>query len=247
MKTKNRIWFSPLVIVIMGLLCLAGWCTKDDETNEPSGTITDKDGNVYTSVTIGTQVWMVENLKTTKFNDGTNIPLITDDDAWANTFNSSSPAYCWYKNDASTYKATYGALYNFHAVKTGKLCPTGWHVPTDEEWLILLNFCGGENAAGGKLKETGTTHWHSENVGASNETGFTALPGGERVTIGVGDVNWSNIGFVCCFWTSTEAGPPDWAYYNGTKIVLFHDSILTDSGSIENEEGGESVRCLKDQ
>lgn len=103
------------------------------------GTV-DVDGNVYKTVTIATQRWMAENLKTTKLNDGTSIPNVTDGKAWKNL---TTPGYCWYDNDPKYYGNTYGALYNFYAVETNKLCPTGWHVPTDAEWDILIDHLGG--------------------------------------------------------------------------------------------------------
>ena len=136
-------------------------------------TATDIDGNVYHTVTIGTQIWMVENLKTTRYNDGSPIPFVTDSSSWSNL---TTPGYCWYNND-TTNKNTYGALYNWFAVNTGKLAPTGWHVPTDDEWTTLTTYLGGESIAGGKLKETGTTHWRTPNAGATNEIGFTASSG----------------------------------------------------------------------
>jgi uncharacterized protein (TIGR02145 family) len=119
------------------LLILTYSCDGKDE--EPNDKITDKDGNVYTSVTIGTQTWMVENLKTTKYNDGTAIPNVTDFSAWRNLI---TPAYSWPYNDASTYKAAYGGIYNWYAVNTGKLCPTGWHVPANNEWNTLQTYLG---------------------------------------------------------------------------------------------------------
>jgi uncharacterized protein (TIGR02145 family) len=168
MKKNYRIWFYPLIIMELAFL---NKCEKDDE-------ITDKDDNTYTAVTIGTQVWIIENLKTTKYNDGTTIPNITDNEVWANL---TTPGYCWYDNDASTFKAIYGALYNWYAVNTGKLCPLGWHIPTRDDYTTLMLFLDTDgtwdnNDAGGKLKETGTIHWLSPNIGATNESGFTALP-----------------------------------------------------------------------
>lgn len=121
-----------LLSVIIGFFLIC--CKK----NEESIGITDIEGNVYTSVKIGTQTWMVENLKTTKYNDGTSIPLVTDNAVWKS---SLSPAYCWYDNDISN-KEPYGALYNWFAVNTGKLCPSGWHVPTIDEWSVLEQFLG---------------------------------------------------------------------------------------------------------
>jgi uncharacterized protein (TIGR02145 family) len=134
---------------------------------------TDGDNNNYSVVEIGGQVWMAENLKTTKYNDNSDIPLGADIGEW-NAL--STPGYCWYNNDEAANKATYGALYNWYTVNTGKLCPTGWHVPADAEWIILTGYP--ENISAGKLKEVGLSHWESPNADATNETGFTALPGG---------------------------------------------------------------------
>lgn len=231
MKKKNRFWISPLII-IMGLLFLAGFCQKEDD-DDASGAITDKDGNVYTSVIIGTQEWMAENLKTTKYNDGTDIPLVTDDYEWGDL---TTDAYCWYNNDAATYKTPYGALYNWYAVNTGKLCPTGWHIPTDEEWTELTDYLGGTSVAGGKLKESGTTHWNSPNTGATNETGFTALPSGYRNYGGTYD-DIVNYGY---WWSSQEFSTTEAYYrdmsYNDISIYRGNDYKLY----------GFSVRCLRD-
>jgi uncharacterized protein (TIGR02145 family) len=119
---------------------------------------------------------MVENLKTTKYNDGTSIVLVPDYNAWQN---ADYGAYCFYDNNNEN-KSIYGALYNWNAVNSGKLCPPGWHVPTQAEWETLRNFLGSVATAGAKLKETGTSHWQSPNTGATDEYGFKALPGGER-------------------------------------------------------------------
>lgn len=142
-----------------------------------SGSVSDMDGNIYKTIQIGTQTWMAENLKTTSYNDGSNIPNVTGDIEWMDL---TTGAYCWYNNQETTYKNTYGALYNWYSVNTGKLCPTGWHVPSKEEWMILATYLGGVEFAGGKLKESGTTHWQSPNTGATNTTRFNALPGGLR-------------------------------------------------------------------
>ena len=161
----------------------------------------DGDGNLYATTTIGTQVWMAENLRTTKYADGTAIPLVNTNATW-NALTATSKAYCWYNDDIGN-KATYGALYTWAAAMNGAassadnpstiqgVCPTGWHLPSDEEWTELTYYLGGESVAGGKLKETGTTHWNSPNTGATNETGFTALPGGYRGIYG----NFGNIGY----------------------------------------------------
>ena len=151
------------------------------------GTITDVDNNLYNTVKIGTQVWMAENLKTTKYNDGTSIPNVTDNTVWSALITG---AYCDYNNTPSI-STTYGRMYNGYSVDNniatkvasngGKnVCPTGWHVPSNAEWITLTSYLGGESVAGGKLKETGTMHWLTPNSGATNESGFTALAGGRR-------------------------------------------------------------------
>lgn len=188
----------------------------------------DADGNVYKIATIGTQTWMTENLKTTKYNDGTNIPLVTDGKTWA----TGTPGYCCYNNN----EITFGALYNWHAVNTGKLCPEGWHVPTDLEWTKLVTFLGGDPVAGGKLKETGTSHWQSPNKGATNETDFTALLGGFRES----DGTFRNINFSTHWWSTTE--------HSSTKAyirdIFFVEAIISRYES--NKNWGCSVRCIKD-
>jgi uncharacterized protein (TIGR02145 family) len=236
MKIKSRIWFYPLIVI--GLVSVLNNSCSDkekDKNNIDPSAITDKDGNVYTSVTIGTQVWMVENLKTTKFNDNTNIPLVSDNAQWAAL---STPAYCWYNNYAPN-KNNYGALYNWYSVNTGKLCPTGWHVPTDAEWTILTTFLGDESVAGGKLKETGTSKWYEPNTGATNETGFTAVPCGSRSSDGSFE-SADQIRFDCYWWTPTT----DVDYMAIVRYVDYFDSFVYPWEIYK--ESGMSVRCLKD-
>ncbi|HLO59887.1 MAG TPA: fibrobacter succinogenes major paralogous domain-containing protein [Bacteroidales bacterium] len=196
--------------------------------------MTDQDGNVYKTVTIGTQTWMAENLRTTKYNDGTVIPNVTANNEWAAL---TTGAYCNYKN--TTYIdtiATYGRLYNWYAVNTGKLAPNGWHVPTDAEWRTLTTFLGGDIVSGGKLKETGTTHWLSPNTRATNETGFTALPGGNRDY----DGTFLCIGSHGRWWSATEGDATEaW-----TRNMLTFDSNVYTSDNLK--ELGYSVRCVKD-
>ncbi|NOQ27751.1 MAG: hypothetical protein GQ564_20500, partial [Bacteroidales bacterium] len=196
-------------------------------------TVTDIDGNVYQTVQIGDQIWMAENLKTTKYNDGTAIALVTDNTEWENL---TTGAYCWYNNDEASYKNTYGALYNWYTVITGKLCPTGWHVPTDAEWTMLTTYLGGESIAGGKLKETGITHWETDNTGATNEAGFTALPGGYRFFNGM----FSDIGYRSYWWSATEYGATGaWA-----RSVYYGSSNTSRTANGKKE--GFSVRCIRD-
>jgi uncharacterized protein (TIGR02145 family) len=199
------------------------------------GSVTDIDGNVYKTIQIGSQGWMAENLKTTKYNDDTPIQNVTDNTKWLNL---RSDAYCWYNNDASEFKAIYGALYNWEAVNTGKLCPTGWHVPSTDEWKILETYLGGEELAGGKLKETGTTHWLSPNTGATNSSGFTALPGGLRDISSDFFSSYIWINSYGIWWSSTP------------EIETTDNSLWLDfnSGKFSSAQyySGLSVRCVKD-
>ncbi len=188
-------------------------------------------GQTYKVVRIGNQIWMLKNLKVTKYNDGTDIPNVTDNDQWAKI---STGAYCWYRNDKNNSE-TYGALYNWFAIETGKLCPTGWHVPSDSEWLELTNFLGGEDVAGGKLKESGTTHWKSPNKGANNESSFTALPGGSRYC----DGSFNYIGDHGFWWSSIEDSSTH-AWY---RFMSFDQGLMR---SYYNKTGGFSIRCIKD-
>jgi uncharacterized protein (TIGR02145 family) len=196
---------------------------------------TDGDGNNYPVVQIGTQVWMAANLKTTKYSDVTDIPLITGQAAWAAL---TTPGYCWYGNDQAMYGDIYGALYNWYSLSTTtngskNVCPAGWQVPTDAQWTILTNYLGGQTGASVKLKETGTTHWSSPNT-ATNETGFTALPGGTRAVNG----SFNYIGLYGYGWSATEYSTSDaWIRgYSGTTVVRTYDYKKT----------GTTVRCLRD-
>lgn len=196
-------------------------------------TVTDFDGNEYPVITIGSQTWMMKNLKTTRFNDGTPIPLVTDGAAWTLL---TTPGYCWYDNDESSYKPMYGALYNGFAALTGKLCPAGWHVPADVEWAALVRFLGGEQIAGARLKEQGTNYWVNPNLGATNASGFSALPGGVRYHDGA----FHDFGFSGYFWTSTE-------YYNSRAIFYYVDYQYTDVFRFDNlKKIGFSIRCIRD-
>lgn len=192
--------------------------------------LTDSDWNSYSVVKIGNQYWMAENLRTTKFNDGTRIPGISDYNAWSSLV---SPGYCLYNNDSEKYKSKYGVLYNGYTVSTGKLCPVGWHVPSAEEWAVLINYCG-KKIAGGILKER--YNWMSPNTGATNSTGFTALPGGSRGNLG----SFMDAGIRGHWWSSTENDNTD--VWNGT--MSYSGSTVT--GSSDHKKSGLSVRCMKD-
>jgi len=194
--------------------------------------IHDMDGNSYRTVKIGMQVWMAENLRSTKFNDGTPIPCVPDKNAWIIL---SSPAYCWYNND-STLKRTFGGLYNGYAINTGKLCPAGWHISTDAEWSAMIEYLGGESNAGGKLKESGTNNWMTPNTGATNESGFTALPGGTRYGNGL----YFSLKSAGSWWTLNKSNT-----LNGWYRSLNYASKTVTRNYIDLTNGN-SVRCVKD-
>jgi uncharacterized protein (TIGR02145 family) len=200
--------------------------------------LTDADGNVYSMVVIGTQCWMAENLETTKYKNGSPIDYPgADNNGWQN---NTSGAYGWYGND-NYWKDSYGALYNWHAVMNSNgLCPSGWHVPTRDEWTVLIDFLGGEYAAGGKMKSTRTDpdphpRWDSPNSGATNESNWSGLPGGYREHNG----DFAELGLTGIWWTSTEIdGILAWSLFvinSSPSITLNNDFFKT---------YGLSVRCI---
>ena len=203
-------------------------------------TVTDADGNLYHTVIIGSQIWTGENLKTTTYNDGTSIPYVTDDTVWHSLM---TPAYCWYNNDTS-YKNTYGALYNWYAANTGKLCPTGWHVPSSDEWRTLVNFLGGENFAGGKLKEAGFEHWKDPNTGATDSVGFTALPGGGRDGYLYPAEFWS-MGEYGFWWSSTEGDEEIYGIFVSMRYI--NPWVLWPIDIYDDKVNGYSIRCVSDE
>ena len=207
---------------------------KEASTPDENEYIIDsRDGQQYKTVKIGNQVWMAENLRTTNLNDGRTIPLVTDNDKWIGLH---TPAYCWYNNDETNYKSIYGALYNWYTVNTGKLCPAGWHAPTDAEWTTLETYLGGVIVAGDKLKETGTAHWSGHNTRVTNESGFTALPGGYRNHSGA----FYGIGNTGNWWSATEGGTTNaWIW-----SINYFNSDLNRYNFFK--KCGYSVRCIKD-
>jgi uncharacterized protein (TIGR02145 family) len=223
-------------LILMGLvLIFSGSCKKDDNTDGPvyGENVTDVDGNVYHTVIIGKQTWMVENLRTIHLNDvgKTPIPNLIDPLAWST---STSPAGCMYKNDLSNV-STYGVLYNWYAASNSKLCPTGWHVPTNAEWLVLISALGGENEAANKLKESGISHWSSPNSGVTNSSGYTALPCGYRNVQG----EYLEMGIISYCWSSSEYNAYNawggWLAYNKSNVGSFNVS----------KNLGFSIRCVK--
>ena len=199
------------------------------------GTVTDIDGNVYNTVTIGTQCWMVENLKTTKYNDGTTIPNVTSNTTWSGL---TTGAWCYYNNDENN-NAIYGKLYNWYAVNTGKLAPAGWHVPTDTEWLTLRDYLGGGQQAGGKIKSTSSL-WNLPNAGADNSSGFTALPSGFRNSSA--SSTFASIGVATNFWAINKVNNYAWSCGVQTNYSTF--SVW--AGLYSPAKDGLAVRCIKD-
>jgi uncharacterized protein (TIGR02145 family) len=219
-------------------------------TGISSSSVTDTEGNVYNTIVIGTQEWMAENLKTTKFNDGASITLMTNNQDWYNTVN---PAYSWYDNDEATNKNKYGALYNGYAVSTGKLCPTGWRVPSDDDWKILEDYliANGHSSDGtttgrsiGKSLAS-ITGWKTSSglghVGSTllpeyrNKSGFNGFPGGRRDQAGT----FANAGDFAYWWTSTKNSEASFIF----KYLSYYYSTL--ETFMQNPNYGFSVRCVK--
>lgn len=202
-------------------------------TSIPYETVTDVDGNSYRIIQIGNQWWMTENLKVTHYRNGSAIPNVTGNSDWINL---TTGAYCNYDNDGSNAD-TYGSIYNWYVVNDRrKIAPEGWHVPSDSEWQTLVDYLGGSSVAGGKLKETGTSHWISPNTGATNESGFSALPGGYRYYHGT----YISMGYDTHFWSSTERTS------SGAWSRSLGYSYLVVSRLYYYKQSGFSVRCVRD-
>jgi uncharacterized protein (TIGR02145 family) len=207
---------------------------SDDVVLKGETTTTDIDGNVYDIIYIGSTCWMKQNLKTTKYQNGTPIPNVTDPAVWWAL--PGTGAYCWYNNDYVNYGSIYGALYNNAAVKDSNgLCPTGWHVSTNSNWVSLTGYLGGLTLAGGKLKEAGTTHWTTPNTGATNDIGFSALPGGYRssadATIGLGG-----------YWWTTDS---NWKYGPIWYGMYYTTTSVSTNNQYRSPQIGYSVRCVR--
>ncbi len=197
----------------------------------------DVTGRSYPVIQIGSQVWMGSNLKTWKFNDGTLIPSWSNPNIWDTLV---IPAMIWYDNNA-WMDTTFGCLYNWYAANTGKLAPAGWHVPTDFEWTTLVNYLGGSDVAGGLMKSTGILGtgnglWTTPNLGATNSSGFTGLPGGDRGH----DGNYYDLNGFGSFWTSTE-NDANTAWY---RLLSYNNTAARRIN--ESKKFGFSVRCIKD-
>jgi len=208
------------------------------------GPVTDFDGNTYGTINIGGQVWMRENLKTTHFQDGTSVPLVSDDADW---FSLSTGGYCMYNNDPA-YAAIYGFLYNWYAATdVHNIAPTGYHVPSNDEWTTLKNYLGGSNVAGGRAKETGLSHWHTPNTGATNSSGFLSIPGGARYVNAspLSPVTFSGQSYYSDWWTTSITGIS--ALFVETSYnseIMYRDGFLGGVGYYDPRTGY-AIRCVK--
>jgi len=233
MKLGRTLLIFSFVSVLIVLF--TGSCSKKGvviPTPVPGSPVTDIEGNVYKTVVIGTQTWMAENLKVTTYRNGDIIPNVADS-TWSSLLTG---AFCWYNNDSVKNRDIYGALYNFYAVKDARgLAPQGWHIPTDDEWSTLTTYLGGEDVAGTKLKEAGKTHWISQDAGGTNETGFTALPGGSLYNI----ESFTNLGKYGYWWSATEYSDRN-AWFRG---MYFSAGVFRNNSA---KISGYSIRCLKD-
>jgi uncharacterized protein (TIGR02145 family) len=218
-------------------------CKKDDtniheivfNTALSYGTVMDIDSNVYKTIKIDTLIWMAENLRTTKYRNG--FPIGTTTPATKDVKDDEAPKYQWAYGGNESNVLTYGRLYTWNAIiDTGNICPVGWHIPSDVEWTDLTDYLGGENVAGRKLKETGNNHWLHKKSDATNESGFTGLPGGYRLYDGA----FSDLNSIGYWWSKDVAN---------AKLVWYR-SLDSNSDSASRGyyfgRGGFSVRCIKD-
>jgi uncharacterized protein (TIGR02145 family) len=259
-KTNDGNGIASFISNITGLLPNTTYYVRAYATNDAgtgygeqvvlktfTGKVTDVEGNVYYTVTVNNRVWMAENLKTTKYADGSPIALLESQSSWyAST--DTAMAYCWYNNDINN-KSTYGALYNWRGAMKGNpgiiinpadrqgACPDGWHVPDITEWTELINNLGGDSIAGGKLKETGTKHWKNLNTGATNQSSFTGLPGGYRSKNGI----FESLGNSGYWWSSSE--DPDASGMASVRGVW--GSVKHSNLGYSSKGDAVAIRCIK--
>ncbi len=198
------------------------------------GSVTDVDGNTYKTIQIGNRTWMAENLRTTHYNDGQEIPMVEENIDWRNSYTAS---YCWYYLDSADYKETFGALYNWYTISSQKICPSGWHIPEYADFNSFIEFLGQDTFSVSKLLETGNAHW--KNINGTNESGWTALPGGMRTGEGV----FTALGSEGGWWIS-----PDDIYAESGVSFIINDTSDQGYGSDYNDDVtlGRSIRCIKD-
>lgn len=228
----SRVQPHWMVVLILGSLVFS--CDKNPSKGIPANTMMDIDGNIYDIVQIGEQWWMAENLRVTHYRNGDPIPSIIQDSDWTS---QTEGGYCVYQNDDGL-KEIYGLLYNWAVLDDARcVVPEGWHVPSEEEWMTLVAYLGGVEVAGGKLKETESGQWNDPNVGATNESGFCALPGGQRGFAGI----FEGMGEYGLYWTSTQLVGDRYivmgVYSNDPGVVIGEGfSLVT----------GRSVRLVRD-
>lgn len=239
---------AKLVLLFFGLGSILFSCKKDKASGPQYGSVTDIEGNVYKTLQIGDQEWMVENLKTHKLNDGTPIAYVTADATWSDV-NITDPMMCYYDNNDLENKDKYGALYNWYTVNTGKLAPAGWHVPTDADWQKLRDYliANGYNfdgsTTGNKIAKSlaVNTGWVADatlgNVGndqaSNNKSKFSALPAGYRSSLG----SFGLIGNGSYWWAYNNAAKSNWGIEtNGMNLASGFGDAKT----------GISIRCVKD-
>lgn len=226
--------------VLCACLCVLLFyaCSKEELTDSPvdppptgTGFVKDADGNSYEIIKVGTQSWFKDNLNTTKFNDGTKIPAVHDPSEW---FNLIEPGWSNYQG-SSHYDSKDGRFYNWYAVNSGKLCPKGWHVPTEAEWKTLIDYLGGESVAGGKMKLNYL--WNYPNKGADNSSSFSAAPVGYKEVNGVAGGKGESI----YFWSTTQK-----AAFNTAASVYISYVTANAYRTDESKKRGHCVRCIKD-
>jgi uncharacterized protein (TIGR02145 family) len=227
-----------LSLVLLTTIFLSN-CKKDDKDKDPIVVVEDTsipkdfDGNVYKTVTIGSQVWMAENLKTTHYRNGDLIETVSDNTA----FSKLTTGAVDNSNNNSGNVAVYGKIYNWYAVNDSRnICPKGWHIPTDAEWDILMTNLGGMSPAGGKMKQTGTTVWDSPNSYASNSSGFNGVGAGFRSLDGI----FMHFGQSAYFWSTTAQSTT-----HATGWYLYYSYGDVKNGSYSKKQSY-SIRCIKD-
>ncbi|HCS20487.1 MAG TPA: hypothetical protein DIW47_07990 [Bacteroidetes bacterium] len=227
-------------MIIPGFLSCKKELTTDSTSplnkNLEYGTLVDIDNNRYATIQIGTQNWMAENLKTSRYSNGDSLPYILENWKW---YLLDSGAWCYYSHDSSK-NALFGKMYNWYAATDPRnICPKGWHVPTGHDWLILATNLGGRDIAGSKMKSTLKGHWYGGNAGATNESGFSALPGGKR---GI-DASFSLLTYRSIFWATDE---------NSDHMDRASSMELAWNGYGSYEDNGEykyyglCIRCVED-
>jgi uncharacterized protein (TIGR02145 family) len=250
---KQRFYISINSLIVMNILMfLIVGCKKNNtdivpyfsrttalfNPNKTYGTVTDIDGNIYKTIKIGNQIWMAENLRTIHFRYGDPVTNVKSNDQWSNF---PSGAYCNYNNTEDLDSiATFGRLYNAYILTdTRNIAPSGWHIPNDDDWTTLINYLGGKDVVGEKLKETSGLHWRYT-VEGSNISGFTALPGGFRVHNGIFMHNDST----GVWWSTTEWTNGLGERRNYAKTLYNNSNIIGEGG--DDKRSGFSIRCIKD-